>query len=46
MRLPTLPGYEEIVIHRHAGLAAALTLTLNQHDMYRLAVPDAWRERV
>jgi uncharacterized protein (DUF1330 family) len=46
MRLPTLPGYEEIVIHRRAGLAVAQTLTLNQHDMYRLAVPDAWRERV
>ena len=46
MRLPTLPGYDDIVVHRVAGLEAADTLALSQDDLYRLAVPDAWRTRV
>ncbi len=45
MRLPTLPGYAEIVVHRIAGLATAETLALNQNELFRLVIPDAWRYR-
>ncbi len=45
MQLPQLPGYDDIAVHRTAGLAAALTLPLSQDSLYRLAIPDAWRER-
>ena len=34
MRLPTLPGYEEIVIHRMAGLEVAQTLVLSPGDLF------------
>jgi len=32
MRVPALPGYDEIAIHRTAGLQAAQTLVLNPND--------------
>ncbi len=32
MRVPTLPGYEEIVVHRKAGLEAAETMVLSPQD--------------
>jgi hypothetical protein len=32
MRVPTLPGYEEIVVHRKAGLQAAQTMLLSRHN--------------
>lgn len=34
MRLPTLPGYDEIVIHRAAGLEVAQTLVLSPGDLF------------
>lgn len=33
MRLPTLPGYEEIVVHRKAGLKAAQTMVLSPQNL-------------
>lgn len=45
-RMPTLPGYEDIAVHRLAGLAEAQTFALRQHKLERLAVPDAWVNRV
>lgn len=41
-RMPTLPGYEDIAVHRLAGLEAAQTFALRQNKLERLAVPDAW----
>jgi len=32
MRVPTLPGYDEIAMHRTAGLQAAQTLVLNPSE--------------
>lgn len=45
MRMPTLPGYDAIAIHRSAGLAEALTFALSQDALTHLAVADAWRYR-
>ena len=45
-RLPTLPGYDEIAVHREAGLEAALTLALDQDSLYRVAVSEPWRDRI
>lgn len=36
LRLPGLPGYEQVAVHRHAGLKAALTLALGPEAMDRL----------
>jgi hypothetical protein len=32
MRVPTLPGYDEIVVHRKAGLEVAQTLVLSPQE--------------
>ncbi len=32
MRIPSLPGYEEIVVHRKAGLEFAQTMVLSPQD--------------
>jgi len=34
MRLSALDGYEQIAIHRLAGLEAAMTLVLGEHDTF------------
>lgn len=34
MRVPTLPGYEEIVVHRKAGLEVVQTMVLNLQDFH------------
>ena len=36
MRMPGLPGYAQITVHRHAGLKAALTLALGPPALERL----------
>ena len=36
MRLPTLPGYEALAVHRLAGLETALTLVLSEQDAFEL----------
>lgn len=41
-RMPTLPGYSDIAVHRLAGLAEAQTFVLRQNKLERLAIPDAW----
>jgi uncharacterized protein (DUF1330 family) len=33
MRIPTMPGYEELAIHRSAGLKTAQTLVLSPQEM-------------
>lgn len=35
-RMPTLPGYEEISVHRKAGLKNVMTFALNQTQLERL----------
>jgi uncharacterized protein (DUF1330 family) len=45
IRMPTLPGYEDIAVHRIAGLKEAMTLKLTQEKLDRIAVPDAWVNR-
>lgn len=45
-RMPTLPGYEDIAVHRLAGLKEAQTFALRQNKLERLAIPDAWMNRV
>ncbi len=32
MRIPTMPGYEEIAVHRKAGLEVAQTMVLSPQD--------------
>ena len=44
-RMQTLPGYADINVHRLAGLQNVQTLSFNQHDLDRLTIPDAWRNR-
>ncbi len=44
-RMPTLPGYDRIAIHRVAGLAEVQTTALLQKDMERLPIPGAWINR-
>lgn len=36
MRMPGLPGYAQVTVHRHAGLKAALTLALGPSALERL----------
>jgi len=36
LHLPTLPGYEQLAIHRLAGLEAALTLVISEQDAFEL----------
>jgi hypothetical protein len=38
MRLPTLPGYADLAIHRLAGLAAALTVALGPEALERFPI--------
>jgi len=35
-RMPTLPGYEDINVHRKAGLKSVMTFALNQTQLDRL----------
>ncbi|MFN3231911.1 MAG: DUF1330 domain-containing protein [Alphaproteobacteria bacterium] len=44
-RMSALPGYDEIVVHRVAGLAEVQTTALLQKDMERLPIPGAWINR-
>ena len=44
-RMQTLPGYADINVHRLAGLQNVQTLSFNQHDLDRLTIADAWRNR-
>lgn len=44
-RMPTLPGYSDINVHRLAALAEVQTFVLRQNKLERIAVPDAWINR-
>lgn len=44
MRLPTLPGYEEIVVHRKAGLETAQTLVLSPGQLFSDALAQISEE--
>ncbi len=49
-RMPTLPGYEDLNIHRTAGhriagLADVMAFALSQDHLHRLPIPDAWINR-
>jgi uncharacterized protein (DUF1330 family) len=41
-RMPTLPRYEDISVHRKAGLESVMTFALNQTQLDRFAIADAW----
>ena len=45
-RMQTLDGYADINTHREAALANVMTMSFSQAAFDRLAVPDAWINRL